>query len=142
MNTEPTRKDGQPLMLLCLDLEAGSAQLAAAAAAVARRCKAAMHLLYVQPSHGSGDDRGRLEARLRRLVEPALDGAPPAGVTIRRGVPEEVIVAHASEIDARSIVLGRRRRSAVERIYVGSTTAAVLSLARRPVLVIPVSERS
>jgi len=130
---------GRSPLLLCLDLESGSARLANWAAGMARRCELPVHLLYVSPGHLSPGKRLQLEARLRRVVEAPFRDIEIAEISLREGIAEEVIVEHARNIDAHMILLGRRQRSAVERIYVGSTTSAVISLARRPVLVIPVS---
>ena len=68
-----------------------------------------------------------------------MPGLPDDHLHIEVGIPEDVIVAVAQRLASGPILLGRRRRETVERIYVGSTTSAVISLARRPVLVIPLA---
>ena len=127
-------------LLLCLDLEAGSDRLAHWVAHLARRCSQPVHLLHVSPVPLSGERQQKRQQRLGQLVESCLQGLEITAVELREGVAEEVIVEVARQIDAGMILLGRRQRTAVERIYVGSTTSAVISLARRPVLVVPVSE--
>ena len=123
-------------MLLCLDLEQGSRALAQYGAELAGKCDQNIHLFYVEPSKGSHvikDPR----ACLASLAEEALKGVTVEAIELRRGIAEDEIIAYAARCDIAPIVIGRRQRSAVERIYVGSTTSAVLSLAACPVLVVP-----
>lgn len=134
-----TKTTRQPL-LLCLDLEAGSHRLARWAAQLAKRCRQPVHLLYVSPVRLSEEQRRKRKQRLLQLVEASFRDLEITATELREGVAEEVIVEVARQIDAGMILLGRRQRTAVERIYVGSTTSAVISLARRPVLVVPVSD--
>ncbi len=136
--TEPTRLP----LLLCLDLEAGSDHLARWAAQRARRCGQPVQVLYVSPGSLSPEKRQKRKQRLQHLVEEHFQGLEITRIELREGVAEEVIVETARQVDAEMILLGRRQRTAVERIYVGSTTSAVISLARRPVLVVPVLEPS
>lgn len=125
-----------PTLLLCLDLEAGSDALVAYAAKWARRCHASIHALHVRQA--PWDDRGLKEAeeRLHALIDAPLKGIPTA-IQLESGTPEDWIVKVAAACQADPILLGRRRRTTVERIYVGSTTSAVIALAQRPVLVVP-----
>jgi len=128
-----------PPLLLCLDLEAGSRELARAAARHAARCHWPLHVLHVlQHPLGEADRRHHRE-RLRALCRECLPGLPDTHLHIEEGLPEDVIVAVAQRLNSGPILLGRRQRETVERIYVGSTTSAVISLARRPVLVIPLA---
>jgi len=127
--------------LLCLDLEAGSDRLVRWAAQLARRCGQPVQVLYVSPGSLSVERRHRKKQRLQDLVAEPFQDLEITIMDPREGIAEEVIVEVARQIDAGVILLGRRQRTAVERIYVGSTTSAVISLARRPVLVVPVSEQ-
>ncbi len=131
-------EENRPPLLLCLDLEAGSDHLARWAAQLARRCGQRVQVLYVSPVPLSPAQRLEKEQRLQRLLEEPFQGLEIIATELREGVAEEVIVEVARRVDADTILLGRRQRTAVERIYVGSTTSAVISLARRPVLVVPV----
>ena len=134
--------DVQSPLLLCADLEAGSEGLIEYAATRARRCRQAVRVLYVAPPVLDGTARATAAERLHALVDAVLAGVEIAGVDVIAGVPEDVIIQQAARWHADPIVLGRRRRSTVERIYVGSTTSAVIALARRPVLVVPVGAAS
>jgi len=78
------------------------------------------------------------QAHLDRLVTANLADVIVEAVAIRHGLPEETIVAYAKEYAVDPIVLGRRQRSTIERIHVGSTTSAVISLATGPVLIVPI----
>jgi len=123
-------------MLLCLDLEQGSRTLARYTAELARRCDQNIHLFYVGPSGGSPvikNPRARLEA----IAAETMQGINVEAIILRQGLAEDEIIAYARGCAIAPIVIGRRQRSAVERIYVGSTTSAVLSLASCPVLVVP-----
>ncbi len=126
-------------LLLCLDLEAGSDQLAQYAHAHAARCDLPVHVLHVVQHPLTDDDVARARQRLARLCREHLPAVAAENLLVAHGVPEEAIVELAARLDAGVIVLGRRRRPTVERIYVGSTTSAVISLARRPVLVMPLA---
>jgi len=128
--TEPT-PDEKPL-LLCLDLEPDSEALCRAALARARRCGQPVQVLHVMPAFSEPRPvEGRLHALLGRC------GAEVARVMVESGSPEERIPQVAARCGADPVVLGRRSRTTVDRIYVGSTTSAVISLCRTPVLVIP-----
>jgi nucleotide-binding universal stress UspA family protein len=125
-------------MLLCLDLERGSRELAQYAATRARRCQQSILILHVaSPRH---DDLESLQKQLNGIAETELAGVEITGILIEQGVPEDHIVAVAQQQATEMIILGRRKRPVVERIYVGSTTSAVLSLAGIPVLVVPLIE--
>ena len=129
--------DTQPL-LLCMDLQEGSETLARYVAKRVGHCAQSLHVLYVHPKSG-GPAIEDAQAQLDALVAEALADVNIESVTLRHGLPEEAIIAYAKEHNIDPIVLGRRRRSTVERIYVGSTTSAVISLAPCPVLVVPLS---
>ncbi len=126
-------------LLLCLDLEAGSDELAAAAAQMAARCALAIRVLHVMQSPLGEADRRHREDQLRALCRKRLPPIAPEHLHLISGVPEDVIIETANRFDTGPILLGRRQRKTVERIYVGSTTSAVIALARRPVLVIPLA---
>ncbi|RMG95938.1 MAG: universal stress protein [Deltaproteobacteria bacterium] len=131
-------RETSPTALVCLDLEPGSRTLVRQAAALAERCKWSVALLHALPSGLRADDaRKTRQGELEALWRDASDVRPPVAVLVAAGPAEDVILDAARRIDADCIVLGRRLRPHVERIYVGSTTSAVLSFARRPVLVLP-----
>ena len=130
-------EDKRYRVLLCLDMEAGSGKLAGYAADRARRCGDTVHILHVVRPDASGEEIERAGARVEGLVQDRMDCPPPETVEIIPGIPEDVIISKADLDQTDLIILGRRARSTVERIYVGSTTSAVISLARRPVLVVP-----
>ncbi|MDY6990493.1 MAG: universal stress protein [Thermodesulfobacteriota bacterium] len=124
-------------MLLCLDLGQGSEALARYVAARAASCNQPVHVLHVCPKGASRSAIEEARARLDRLVTTLLSHVAVEAVAIRAGLPEETIAAYGEEYPIGPIVLGRRQRSMVERIHVGSTTSAVISLASCPVLVVP-----
>lgn len=73
-----------------------------------------------------------------RVVESTLTAYEPRTVeTVGRiGVPNEEILAAASALDAKYIVVGGRKRSPVGKALFGSTTQAVLLNADRPVVTV------
>ena len=127
-----------PLLLLCLDLEKGSEAMARYAADVADHCGQKIHVFYVEPTGGISVIKDA-RACLEKLMAKTIPDGNIGNIVIRQGLAEDEIIAYAGQYDFDFIVLGRRQRSAVERIYVGSTTSAVLSLVSIPVLVVPLS---
>ena len=125
-------------LLLCIDLEKGSNQLVTYAVQHARRCKLTTQVLYVSHSKLDKTTRGRILLRLHNLIDQPLSDLTIESIKVETGVVEEIIVKTARHNWVELILLGRRQRSKVERIHVGSTTRAVIALACRPVLVVPV----
>lgn len=127
-----------PTVLLCLDLEAGSQELAHQATQHARQCGQSILLLHVIRTMIGNEEVARCRQCLTEIANEALAGVRIEDTLIEQGTPEEIIISIAQEYGVNSIVLGRRFRTTVDRIYVGSTTSAVISVATRPVLVVPV----
>ena len=82
------------------------------------------------------------ENSARRLSRDVLEGSleeydsevvEPTG---RVGDPTEEVLAFASEVDARYVVVGGRRRSPVGKALFGSTTQEVLLESDRPVVTV------
>lgn len=128
-------------ILVCLDLEAGSAALARYSANLVRQSGGAVHLLHVL-THGATDQpEQRAHRRLSAIIQAQLSAVAIAHIEVRAGIPEDVILQHAQDYNIDLILLGHRRES-VERIHVGSTTRAVISLTPLPVLVVPLNDLS
>ncbi|MFK5925475.1 MAG: universal stress protein [Desulfuromusa sp.] len=125
-------------LLLCIDLEKGSDQLVKYAAQHARRCKLTTQVLYVSHSELDKTTRGKILTQLHNLIDQPFSDLPIETIKIETGMIEEIIVKTARHDRVALILLGRRQRSKVERIHIGSTTRAVIALACRPVLVVPV----
>lgn len=133
-----SENDNRPV-LLCLDLEAGSHELAKYAADFATSCKLPVHVLHVLQSRLDETGQERSRRQLAAICQEILPWVPAEHIHVAEGLPEDCIVTNAGEIGAGMILLGRRKRITVDRIYVGSTTSAVISLASRPVLVVPIA---
>jgi len=129
--------DVSPL-LLCLDLEFGSEQLIDYAARHARRCALPLRVLHASRAALDEKKHQQLQARIHELIDHPLEGLRLQAIDIETGEAEDIIVEVARRHDADLILLGRRHRTTADRIYVGSTTSAVISLATKPVLVVPV----
>jgi nucleotide-binding universal stress UspA family protein len=129
-------------VLLCLDLESGSRELAEYAAGFTARCKLPLRILHVLQRRLSDADIEHSRQRLADICREILPGVAPDHIHVATGLPEDHIVEIAARYGAGTILLGRRKRLTVDRIYVGSTTSAVISLASRPVLVVPLRHDS
>jgi nucleotide-binding universal stress UspA family protein len=81
----------------------------------------------------------RVNRRLRSLIPPEALNRAKIDVATVSGVTHDAILAAASEQRADVIVLGRSRRSHLERFVSGSTVQRVLRRATTPVLVVPSS---
>lgn len=75
--------------------------------------------------------------QLERGVEVARQAGFEAEGQLAVGTPWHVICEVAGKLDAWAIVVGARGLSAVKTVLLGSVSFAVLTHARRPVLVIP-----
>lgn len=82
------------------------------------------------------------EVKVRKILDAVKAQADEAGVDCETIVhegesPYHYIVEEADKSDAGVIVIGRRGRSAVKKIVIGSVTARVIGHSNRPVLVAP-----
>ncbi len=129
---------GTTSILLCLDLEEGSRELAEFCKDCAEHWNYPVHVIHV---HGDGGrDIEDVDSDLSVIVEEILNNLRVPAVKILKGLPEEAIIEFANEITSTPIImLGRRKRRIADRIYVGSTTSAVISLSPYPVLVVPLN---
>jgi len=129
---------GTTSILLCLDLEEGSRELAEFCKDCAEHWNYPVHVIHV---HGDGGrDIEDVEPDLSIITDEILYNLRVPAVKILKGLPEEVIVEFANEITSTPIImLGRRKRRIADRIYVGSTTSAVIALSPYPVLVVPLN---
>lgn len=125
-------------ILLCLDLEKGSRELAHFCADCAVRWRYPVHVIHAH-SHG-GRTIEEVEAELKTVVDETLGAVSVQALCVCKGPPEDSIIEYATEkIENPIIMLGRRKRSIADRIYVGSTTSAVISLSEFPVMVVPLN---
>jgi len=125
-------------LLLCLDLEKGSKELVKHAAKYAQGCKLSTLILYVSRKTLDKTAKEKILTQLHKLIDQPFSDLPIETIKIETGIIEEIIIRTARHDRVELILLGIRQRSKVERIHVGSTTRAVIALACRPVLVVPV----
>lgn len=138
-------------VVLATDLSEASLMALPWAARFARAWQASVRLVYVEEvsealvsdraslsrARSSADDRRRgsilpkLEERLHRR------GVAVVHTKTLRGTPRRVITEYAEELQAPLIVMGRRSRSLLGELLIGSTTDRVLRVSRAPVLVVP-----
>jgi len=136
--TSTSENDNRPVSL-CLDLEAGSHQLAKYAADFATSYRLPVHVLHVLQSRLDETDQERSRRQLAAICQEILPRIPAQPLHVAEGLPEDCIVTKAGEIRTGMILRGHRKRITVDRIYVGSTTSTVIPLASRPVLVVPIA---
>jgi nucleotide-binding universal stress UspA family protein len=95
-------------------------------------------VLYVFP-HADHKGAPKHEFEEVDAAVTAADHLESAGISVNRvaegGEVVSKILAHAADIDARSIVLGGRKRSGVAKVIMGSTAMDVLVSAERPVVI-------
>ncbi len=130
-------KHGNRPILLCLDLEAGSEELARHCTAYVKLLRKPLHVLYVLRRSGLEDEESA-RRRLREFVSGTISDVEVSTMSVRRGDVEEEIVNYIKEKDVDITVLGHRHKARRERIYVGSTVKTVISLAPGPVLIVPI----
>jgi len=125
-------------ILLCLDLEEGTRELAEYCNQCAQDWDCAVQVIHIHSDEGQGIKDA--ESYLNAIVDETLNNVKVSQVKIVIGTPEEHIIEFANEIsDVPIIMLGKRKRRIADRIYVGSTTSAVISLSNHPVLVVPLN---
>jgi len=124
-------------ILLCLDLEAGSEELARHGLLYAERLGRPLHVLYVMPV-SSRETEDAVVERFKRFTEGILAGLSVEAFAIRRGLVEDHIVEYIRENSVEIVILGHRHKAKKERVYVGSTVKTVIALAPGPVLVVPI----
>lgn len=125
-------------ILLCLDLEESSRELAEFCRDCAEHWNYPVHVIHI---HGDGgQDIEDVESDLSIIVDEILHNLRAPAVKMLKGLPEEAIIEDAKEKMSNPIImLGRRKCRIADRIYVGSTTSAVISLSPYPVLVVPLN---
>ena len=129
---------GTTSILLCLDLEEGSRELIEFCRDCAEHWHYPVRVIHIYGD--GGQDIEDVESDLNVIVDAVLPNLRVPVVKILKGLPEEAIIEFANEISSTPIImLGRRKRRIADRIYVGSTTSAVISLSPYPVLVVPLN---
>ena len=83
----------------------------------------------------------RAREKLDAFAKAESHRSVPIRCVVRHGVPDYEILLLAETMDVDLIVLGRRRRSALSRLMLGSVTHDVIDAALCPVAVVPASRR-
>jgi nucleotide-binding universal stress UspA family protein len=120
-------------VLLATDFSRTSEDAERLAVDLARAGQAHLHVVYVVPPNTApGDAAGRLTELARRIgPDVAVETA------VLSGRPTREIIRYAREKDASLIVLGTHGRTGVSHALLGSVAEAVVRLAGRPVLTVP-----
>lgn len=125
-------------ILLCLDLEEGTRELAEYCNQCAQDWDCEVQVIHIHSNEGQ--EIKDAEFDLNTIVDQTLNDVNVSKVKIVIGTPEEHIIEIADKItDAPIIMLGKRKRRIADRTYVGSTTSAIISLSNYPVLVVPLN---
>jgi len=132
-----------------VDFSRASAQALRAAAALARRDRGRLVVLFVEDpmlaaaARAAGDRRASpasTTTALERFIARSLgrlSSATPVQTAVAVGKPAEEILRVAKRCRADLIVLGTRGIGKAARLLLGSTADAVLRRARMPVLAVP-----
>ncbi|MDX1744416.1 MAG: universal stress protein [Halobacteriales archaeon] len=137
---------GGPYEEILVPTDGSEASLRAAEHAIgfADRHGGAVHALYVvdttvfeyddAPRSLLGPLREGGETAVARIESLAAEAAVPVSSSVDEGTPSRLILGYAAEIDADLLVLGRRGRTGLPEVLLGSTTARVVRSADAPVL--------
>lgn len=106
-------------------------------AALARHFQRRLALRVVGSGDGSPGERADAEKQLAALGQQV----GPMEILIEAGDPRRVVSDQALTLPADLTVLGKRGRSTITELLLGSTAEAVCHRAHRPVLLVPGSER-
>ncbi|WP_027854894.1 universal stress protein [Marinobacterium litorale] len=90
--------------------------------------------------------QAKVKERIERFCESELENSDilsPSQVKARveEGTPWRMILKVADEIDADVIVMGVRHHSAMEKFLLGSTPNKVMYNSKRPVLIVPLTDK-
>jgi nucleotide-binding universal stress UspA family protein len=130
--------ENREMLLLCIDLEPGSEVLAQSAVRFAHQCNLQVLVLHVCSYFVSADAQEQVQSRLQQFIERTMQNVPVYDAHVVMGKPEQAILQYASDKDIQCIILGKRKRTTVDRTHVRSTSYDVIAEARVPVLIIPV----
>lgn len=133
-------------ILVATDLSEASGEVLHAAAAVAGRTGAALHVLHVYdfPSNpyldlpdGAPTFQDRVHSSERALDQHlAAAGVSPESRQVVIDVPHRAILARALAVSADLVVLGPHRKGGLEQRFLGSTADRVVRTAEVPCLVV------
>ena len=76
--------------------------------------------------------RGAVDALAKSFVRPNL----VVETVVAEGLPAQLVVEHATRLDADLVAMGTHGRSALERLWIGSTAERVIASAPCPVLTV------
>lgn len=135
-------------VVCALDLAPESEPALVAAAALAARTEAPLHLVTVRAPAGRGAyvAPSDPEAAVRAVVEVTVDRALGAGAcaelapeiaVARERDPAAAVVEYAERVGAGTLVLGTHGRQGLQRFRLGSVAESVVRAAPCPVLVVP-----
>ncbi|WP_254768644.1 universal stress protein [Salinilacihabitans rarus] len=137
-------------VLVPTDGSEGTRQAIGHALVVARQFDATVHALSIVPEGPYGtlegeEESASAEADAERAVSRVADDAARKDLDVRtevrRGVPDEEILAYADENDVDVIVMGTHGRTGLDRVLVGSVTERVVRNAEIPVLTVRASDQ-
>jgi nucleotide-binding universal stress UspA family protein len=148
-----TWEDWRPaLVVVGTDGSEGSRNAAAVAATLARRNRAALHIVtVVRPPEGwwgiaggpptAGALSNALIDAQREILDSTINALDLEGLEWESseevGDPAATLVAYCGRVDADVLVVGRRGAGLLERIVIGSVADRVTHQSPCPVLVVP-----
>jgi nucleotide-binding universal stress UspA family protein len=131
-------------ILVAVDDTAAALAGARFAVDLAASCGATIHALAVsaqtqppEPDEGIGGTERTASAVLDYVVRLSRQAGVRAETAVKRGEPAARILAHAREVKADIVVLGRSGLAGLGQPYIGSQTRHVLEFTEWPVVVVP-----
>lgn len=144
LTVEPAGDGAYETILVPTDGSDAAARAAEHAVGFAARYDAAVHAVYVvDTSIFEFEDApwsllGPLREGGRKAVSAieavATDASVPVTTSVAEGIPYRAILDHAEDVGADLITAGRRGRTGLPEVLLGSTTARLVRLAEAPVL--------
>lgn len=130
--------DGSPNAQEAVEFAADLAQRLGAKATLVHTFEPLAHLDRLKPE----TDLNSLEAAARESLDhewaaPFRDRGVEYQTRLAHGVPAEVVLDLADEIEADLVVVGARGLGRLQMLTMGSTSSKVVHAGRRPVVVVP-----
>lgn len=140
---EDSERDGIDVIVIATDGSDASERAAERGLHLAEAYDATVEVVYVvdtETYHLSDAPRritGLLKEGGRRAMEAITEATDrPVTTALRRGIPEEELLAFAEDRDADLVVMGVSGRGGAGNRFLGSTTARVLRHSSRPILTV------
>lgn len=129
---------GWDKLMVCTDGSAEGQNAVAVTLELARACNSQVHVVHVLEVIPKSQAVKEVEKNMKAIKDAAAKLEVPIHPVVPQSrVPHEVIVSEAEKIRPDLIITGRRGKTALARLLMGSVTARVIGLSPANVLVVP-----